>query len=618
MKRLLVCSSLLFVFLCFLPRLLAQPAIEWDKSFGGNLEDELATTIQTSDGGYILGGYSRSAAGGDKSESSSYFGNAWVLKIDSAGTKEWDKTFRQSNDLFSIISVHEAGYMVGTRFGTTIRLIRIDNNGAIRWEKDINAGALGSVRPEDMTRTKDGGYVIVATASATAGNDKTETTKGLDDYWVIKIDSSGKILWDKTIGGSSFDIASSIKESSDGNYIIAGSSVSEISGDKSDNSFGDEQDYWIVKLDPDGEILWDKTIGGNGYDLCESIFPTTDGGYIVGGYSNSPASGDKTHSSTDSGYWIVKITADGGFEWDKSLSGAPYMDEYENFQRLSSIIQLRDGGYIAVGTSTLNSGYDKSEDSKGSSDIWVVKLATDGEKLWDKTIGGSGNDGAATIIQSRDGGQVISGWSFSLTSGDKTQDTFGENDYWLIKLAAEKPLPVALLSFSAKEEIQKTFLTWKTASETASEHFEIQHSMNGKLWNVIGTVKSKGESADIVNYQFVHTDPVGGVNNLYRLKMVDKDNTFTYSSIKAVKFKSIIEAVIYPNPASGILKMKGIEIQDIRAVVIFNSSGSIVYRSGPQVRGEIDLKGLSAGIYGVKIWRTDGSEMVKNIVVAGK
>ncbi len=128
------------------------------------------------------------------------------------------------------------------------------------------------------------------------------------------------------------------------------------------------------------EIEWDNTIGGNDYDVLVSLQPTTDGGYILGGVSSSGISEDKSESSTWTDYWVVKLNADGTIEWDNTLAGTQ-----EDF--LSSIIQTSDNGYLAAGYSESNASDDKSENSKGSNDYWVIKLDSTGETEWDNTIG---------------------------------------------------------------------------------------------------------------------------------------------------------------------------------------------------------------------------------------
>lgn len=194
-----------------------------------------------------------------------------------------------------------------------------------------------------------------------------------------------QISWDKTIGGTGNDQLNSLIATADGGYVLAGTSFSNISVDKTENSRG-ERDYWVVKLKADRTIEWQKTIGGSGIDFCTSIVQTSDGGYFVGGYSLSNTSGDKTQNSSssinNSDYWVVKLSASGTIEWDKTLGG-------DLAEELHSVAQTADGGYILGGHSTSDISGDKTTDSKGGSDYWIVKLASNGSIEWQKTIGGS-------------------------------------------------------------------------------------------------------------------------------------------------------------------------------------------------------------------------------------
>jgi hypothetical protein len=146
-----------------------------------------------------------------------------------------------------------------------------------------------------------------------ADGDKNEASQGDKDYWVIKLDATGQTIeWQNTIGGSGNELLYSIQQTTDGGYILGGNSLSEISGDKTEASQG-LSDYWIVKLDATGQTIeWQNTIGGSGPDILSSIQQTTDGGYILGGYSNSGISGDKTETLRGwVDYWVVKLDATG-------------------------------------------------------------------------------------------------------------------------------------------------------------------------------------------------------------------------------------------------------------------------------------------------------------------
>src|SRR5688572_14626411 len=255
-------------FLLFLPVVSfsqTAPTKQWDKTIGGSHIDEFSSLQQTSDGGYILGGYSNSGISGDKSQANQGLNDFWALKLDASGNKLWDKT----------IGGNHEDYL------------------------------------SSLQQTSDGGYILGGGSSSGISGDKSQVNKGVTDLWIIKLDATGNKLWDKTYGGSGGDYLSSLHQTSDGGYILGGGSISGISGDKSQANKGN-WDYWIVKLDVAGNKLWDKTIGGNSEDHLLSLQQTSDGGYILGGWSTSGINGDKSQSGNGGAdYWVVKIDAAG-------------------------------------------------------------------------------------------------------------------------------------------------------------------------------------------------------------------------------------------------------------------------------------------------------------------
>ena len=205
------------------------------------------------------------------------------------------------------------------------------------------------------------------TSTSNISGDKTEISQGDFDYWVVKLDASGNIQWQNTIGGNGFDDLGSLQQTADGGYILGGKSNSNISGDKTENSQG-VLDYWVVKLDASGNIQWQNTIGGNGFDELISLQQTADGGYILGGYSVSNISGDKTENSQGGkDYWVVKLDASGNIQWQNTIGG-------NGNDELYSLQQTTDGGYILGGQSISNISGDKTENCQGFYDFWVVKL----------------------------------------------------------------------------------------------------------------------------------------------------------------------------------------------------------------------------------------------------
>jgi hypothetical protein len=235
------------------------------------------------------------------------------------------------------------------------------------------------------------------------------------------------IEWDNTIGGSGFDVLLSVLQTSDGGYLLGGYSDSGANGDKTENSQGGN-DYWVVKLDASGAVQWDNTIGGSGNDILFSVLQTSDGGYLLGGRSTSPAGGDKTENSLGNfDYWVVKLDGSGGVQWDHTIGGS-------GDDLLFSVIQTSDGGYLLGGYSDSDANGDKTENSQGGSDYWVVKLDGSGAVQWDNTIGGSDVDELYSVIQTSDGGYLLGGYSDSGANGDKTESSQGETDYWVVKL----------------------------------------------------------------------------------------------------------------------------------------------------------------------------------------
>src|SRR5690606_25522431 len=193
-------------------------------------------------------------------------------------------------------------------------------------------------------------------------------SKGSSDYWIVKVDSAGNIEWDKTIGGSDGDNLYSIIQTSDNGFLLTGESDSNISGDKTENSQG-KSDYWILKLNASGEIEWQNTIGGSEFDRSYSIFQTEDGGYVLGGSSNSGISGDKIENTQGgSDFWLVKINNVGIIEWQNNIGG-------DGSDVPRSIIQSSDGSYLIAGNSVSNISGDNTENSRCEQDFWIIKHA---------------------------------------------------------------------------------------------------------------------------------------------------------------------------------------------------------------------------------------------------
>jgi len=285
-------------------------AIQWEKSYGGSGDDFAYCIRQTKEGGYIVSGASDSHDGDVTGNHGSY--DDWIVKLDDTGAIQWEKSYGGSNDdqANSIQQTSDGGYIVAgytssydgdlTGIGGYIEywILKLDTAGSIQWQKCYNGS--GS-EANCIQQTSDGGYIVAGYASANGGG--VTDNHGLADYWVIKLDTSGTVQWEKSYGGSNDDQAYSVRQTKDGGYIIAGSSNSN-NGEVTGNHGG--SDYWIVKTDSSGNLLWEKSLGGSTDEEATSIRQTADGEYIVAGYSNSN-DGDVTDNHGTYDYWIVKL-----------------------------------------------------------------------------------------------------------------------------------------------------------------------------------------------------------------------------------------------------------------------------------------------------------------------
>lgn len=603
--------ALLLFFVSSGPFVFAQPPSKvWDKTIGGSGVEDKVKVIPTSDGGYMVAGSSSSNASGNKSENSKGNLDYWLIKLDGSGVKQWDKTIggNSADFLADVRQTPDGGYILAGSSQSGLSgdktkgslsqdawIVKLSASGSIEWDNTLGGSDGESV--QEIRQTADGGYIFISDSFSGLGGDKTEPSRGSFDLWVVKLNANGSKAWDRTYGGSDYEMNSSISLTADGGYIIGGMSGSGISGDKTQPNFG-QPDYWILKLSSSGAKEWDRTFGGDNSDFFKRIVQTPSGDYLAAGDSYSGISGNKSadkQAPSSRDFWVVKVDGNGNKIWDKSYGGGQY-DE------LTSLAITFDGGFVLGGWSL---ALDPKEDF--DFDYRLTKSSPDGAYQWNKSLAGPRQDVLFSVQPTSDRGYILGGHSYSDAGPDKSENNNGDGDFWIIKLSTD-PLPVTLAAFSASKEGTTALLQWKTTSESASSEFEIQHSLDGKQWQRIGAVAAAGESNGDKTYHFVHSGPVSGQNNLYRLKMIDTDGTFALSKINALLFDQKNPGRIYPNPAAAGQLTVDVKIWgSVKKVQISTLSALTVYDSGQNPQQIIDINNLPTGIYMVKVFKKDGT-----------
>lgn len=305
----------------------------------------------------------------------------------------WTKTYGTINDDegYSIQQTFDGGYIItGNTFpnqpwDSDLFLIRTNNSGDTLWTKTF--GGTGNETGVDLKQTTDYGYIIVGY--------NTTIGAGNFDVWLLKTDSNGDTLWTNTFGGANNDFGNSVFQTDDGGYVIIGSTESYGAGGS---------DYWIVKTNADGDLQWSNTYGGPYHQIAFEAQATSDGGYIIAGYT-------QLQGFFNSEVWLVKIFNNGDLDWTQTYGGS--LDDLAY-----SISETADAGFIV-------SGYTMSFGA-GSQDVWLIKTDMHGDTIWTKTFGGFSNEAGNSVIETEEGDFIICGYTFSFSAN-------GGMDLWLIK-----------------------------------------------------------------------------------------------------------------------------------------------------------------------------------------
>lgn len=478
---------------------------------------------------------------------------------------------------------------------------------AIVWQKCY--GGLGSENANCIQQTSDGGYIVAGYATSTSGD--ITSNHGGYDYWILKLNATGGIEWQRTYGGSFDDQANSVQQTSDGGYIVVGVSDSN-NGDIT--NFRGDKDFWVLKLSASGDIEWQKKYGGDDKETAYAVKQTPDGGYIVAGNSYSydgvimPVNGDVTnfHGYTDG--WVVKLSNTGTLEWQKCLGSTEIDDffdiqltadggyivtgdynvygywlvklssngnvEWENFysdtDTAFTVRPTSDGGYIMAGDVVSRIG------NATGHNFGVIKVNNLGVKEWEKSYGGDGFfDIAKQIEQTPEGGYVITGVTNSSYSGNVTGANNGLQDTWVIKIS------------------NSGVLQWQKCMGGSSydgSNF-IQRTTDG------GYIVAGFAQSNNANVSGNH-----GGSDMWIVKLAPDslgltDVTLTDSSV-----------LFSPNPTADWITFS----EEVKGVAVYDLNGKLVLTSNSNIK-ELNVAMLKKGNYILKIQTAKGAYNTKLI-----
>ncbi|WP_138993144.1 Ig domain-containing protein [Larkinella sp. C7] len=423
----------------WLGSLTVSPAqlLDWQKTLGGTDFDNGRAIKPTSDGGYVVAGDTKSNDG----DVSGNHGNSdvWVTRLNAFGNVVWQKALGGTGDDFAyaVIPTPDKGFVVaasslsnngdvsGNHGESDFWVVKLNSAGGIVWQKAL--GGTGTEYARAITTTADGGFVVIGETLSNDGD--VRGNHGWSDIWVVRLNSTGGLVWQKTIGGSGSEGATAIITTADGDFVITGKTSSN-DGDVSGNH-GGQSDAWVVKLSGSGNVVWQRALGGSSaqVDMALAITPSPDNGYMIAGTTSSN-DGDVLGNHGRYDAWVVQLNDQGKFIWQKTLGGTS--DDIAN-----AITTTADGGFLVAGSTNSNDG-DVSGFQGGIMDFWVVKLTRLGQLSWQKPLGGTDEESVFGIALASDGGYVVAGYTGS-DNGNVTV-FHGGHDVWVVKL--REPLQV--------------------------------------------------------------------------------------------------------------------------------------------------------------------------------
>jgi len=442
-------------------------------------------------------------------------------------------------------------------------LVRTDSTGNLLWEKTYGGSdSEGFMR---ILTSTDGNYYLLGTSWSTDGDISYNPYPGTGSFWIVKIDVEGNILWDKIAGGTKGDYLWTGAATADGGVVAIG----EVSSDDGHVSvFYGGNDTWIVKLSADGEVEWDYTIGTGWFDIGQAIIQTSDGGYLAGSNSIILQGAVGNISCTPPSFgWVTgvltKFDADMNVQWQRCYGG-------NNHDAISGILELDDGYVFVGGTESTN-----MPGHKGNGDVWVVRIDFDGNIIWQKAFGGSIGEAGNKIFQTDDNGFIVAGNTYSNNGDVSGNHSMSEYypDIWMFKI-------------NSVGELQ-----WQQCFGGGGRE-EISNGVVRKSDNnfVIAGITNLGPSYD------VGCAPYGGIwDKDFWVFEILKDDTvnIVIPQARAEKVR------VYPNPAKDYIQFEvpgsRFEVEELRLFDVFGRQ--VAWKEIISEPTILDVSGLPGGVY---------------------
>ena len=360
----------------------------WSRTYGGDNNDEVKSALGLGEEGFLVAGGTFSFGAGDQ--------DGWLMKLDQSGRPLWEKAFggADSEEFLALAKAADQGYILAGRVrsfgagGMDAWVLKLDARLQPAWQEAIGGPEYDYAAA--IAPLSQGGYLAVG-ASGSSG-------AGYADLWALKLDAGGKVIWQKTYGGDQWDYGASLAPTPEGGCIVVGGT----------QSFGAKlTDAWALRLDPDGQVLWQKLYGGDQEDRFYSIIETADHNYLIAGGTASFGAGQMD-------VWVLKLDPHGQVLWQKTYGG-------KGDDRAFSVQAVSDGGYLVL-AHTQSFG-------AGLTDAWLLKLDAQGQLQWQKTYGGKMEDRIYGSLETPDHGFLVAGGTASFGAG--------KADAWVFKLAAD-------------------------------------------------------------------------------------------------------------------------------------------------------------------------------------